>query len=115
MRAYDNIWKLAAGQGDDYTTGCLLDFPFFKEHYKLIATDLCKQQALDADLKAIQQINFTGNLNRAEGAKIFFIIEKAKETVSDFSRGTLRVLLVSLWDLTTSCSTTYFAFNIISK
>ena len=44
MRAYDKIWKLAAGQGDNYTTGCLLDYPFFKEHYKLITIDLCKQQ-----------------------------------------------------------------------
>ena len=50
------------GQRDDYTTGCLLDYPYFKEYCKLIAIDLSKQQALDADPKAIRQINFTGNL-----------------------------------------------------
>ena len=56
---YDNIRKIATGQGDDYTTGCLLDY----NYYKMMATDLSKQQALDADLKAIQQINFTTNLD----------------------------------------------------
>ena len=57
------------------------------------AIDLSKQQALDADLKAIQQINFTGNLNREEGATMFFIIKNAKGTVFlHFSRGTVRVL-----------------------
>ena len=52
-----------------------------KEKNNLIATDLSKQEKLDADQKAIQKMNFTGNLNRAEGAKIFFIIEEAKKTV----------------------------------
>ena len=64
LRAYDNIWKIARGQGDDYTTGCLLDYNYFNEYYKMIAIDLTKQQSLDSDPKAIQQINFTGNLNR---------------------------------------------------
>ena len=59
---YD-IQKIATGQGDDYTTGCLLDYDYFKKYYyKMIAIDLCKQQVLDADPQAIQQINFTGNL-----------------------------------------------------
>ena len=62
---YDNIRKIAAGQGDDYTTGCLLDYPYFTNSYKMIAVDLSKQQALDADPTAIQQINFTANLDRA--------------------------------------------------
>ena len=53
--------------------------------------DLSKQQALDADPTAIQQIHFTANLERAEGATMFFIIEKAKETVLDFSQGTVKV------------------------
>ena len=53
--------KIATGQGDDCTTSCLLDYPYFLEHYKLIAIDLSKQQRLDADPKAMQQINFTGN------------------------------------------------------
>ena len=59
---YDNIRKIAIGQGDDYTTGCLLDYPYFKNYYKMIAIVLSKQQALDADPKAMQQINFTANL-----------------------------------------------------
>ena len=53
---------------------------YFKIYYKLIAIDLSKQQKLDADPKAIQQINFTGNLSRAEGVTMFFIIEEGKET-----------------------------------
>ena len=52
-KTYENIRKIATGQGDDYTTGCLLDYPFFKNHYKMIAIDLSKQ-ALDADPRAIQ-------------------------------------------------------------
>ena len=49
MRTYDNIRKTAADQKDDYATGCLLDYPHFKEHYKMIAIDLSKQNALNAD------------------------------------------------------------------
>ena len=58
IRTYDNIEKIAIGKGDDYATDCLLDYPYFKEYYNMIATDLSKQQVLDADPKAIQQINF---------------------------------------------------------
>ena len=54
--------NIPTDQGDDYTTGCLLDYNYFKKYYKMIAIDLSKQQALDADPKAIQQINFTGDL-----------------------------------------------------
>ena len=67
----------------------LLDYNYFKEHYKMIAIDLSKQQELDYDPKAIQHINFTGNLEQ-QGA-IFFIIEEAKETVLDFLQGTVKV------------------------
>ena len=91
-KTYENIRKIAAGQGDDYTTGCLLDYSYFKENYKMIAIDLSKQQALDADPRAIQQINFTANLDRAGNTTMFFIIEEAKETVLDFSQGTVKVL-----------------------
>ena len=55
------------GQRDDYTTGCLLVYHYFKIYYKLIAIDLSIQQKLHADRKAIQQISFTGNLDRTEG------------------------------------------------
>ena len=76
--------KDATGQGDDNTTGCLLDYSYFKENYKLIVIDLSKQQALDADPRAIQQINFTANLDRDGNTTMFFIIEKPKEIVLDF-------------------------------
>ena len=92
LKTYDNIRKIATGQGDDYTIGFLLDYPYFKKYYKLIAIDLSKQQKLDAGPKAIQQTNFTGSLTRAEAATMFFIIEEVKETVLDFSKGTVEVL-----------------------
>ena len=53
-KTYEKILKIATGKGDDYATGCLLDYSYVKENYKLIAVDLSKQQALDADPKAIQ-------------------------------------------------------------
>ena len=81
IKTYENIRKIIPGQGNGYTTGCLLDYPYFKENYKTIAIDLSKQQALD-----------TANLDRAENTTMFFIIEKAKETVLDFSQGTVKVL-----------------------
>ena len=92
IKSYENIRKITTGQGDDYTTGCLLDYSYFKDHYKMIAIDLSKQQALDADPRAIQQINFTANLDREENTTMFFIIEEAKETVLDFSQGIIKVL-----------------------
>ena len=88
---YKNIRKITIGQGDDCATGCLLDYTYFKKHYKMIAIDLSKQQVLDADSKAIQQINFTANLDRAN-TRFYFILEEAKETVFEFSQGTVKVL-----------------------
>ena len=58
----------------------------------MIAVDLGKQQTLDADPRAIQQITFTANLDRTENTTMFFIIEEAKETVLDFWQGTVKVL-----------------------
>ena len=58
----------------------------------MIAIDLSKQQVFDADPRAIQQINFTANLERAAYTIMFFITEEAKETVLDFSQGTVKVL-----------------------
>ena len=89
---YENIRKIAIGQGDDYTTGCLLDYPYFLDTCKMIAVDLSKQRALDADHRAIQQINFTANLGRAGNTRVYFILEEAKETILDFSQGTVKVL-----------------------
>ena len=87
---YENIGKITIGQGDDYTTGCLLDYTCFKKYYKMIAIDLSKQQVLDADPKSIQQINFTANLNRAN-TRFYFILKEVKETVFEFSQGTGKV------------------------
>ena len=89
---YENIRKLATGQGDDYTTGCLLDYTSFKKYYKMIAIDLSRQQALDADPRAIQQINLTANLNRDGNTRFYFILEEVKETIFEFSKGTVKVL-----------------------
>ena len=86
LRKYDNTRKIATGQGNNYKTGCLLYY------YKMIAIDLSNQQALDPDSKAIQQINFTGNLDRAGNTTMLFIIEEPKETILDVSQGTVRVL-----------------------
>ena len=77
FKTYDNIRKIATGQGDDYTTGCLLDYDYVKEHYRLIAIDLSKQQKLDADPKAT--LNFTISIEKE--TSIFFITEEGKETV----------------------------------
>ena len=89
---YDNVRKIDTGYGDDYTAGCLLDYPYFIETYKIIAVDLSKQKALDFYLTAIQQINFTGNLDRAGNTRVYFILEEAKETVLDFSQEIVNVL-----------------------
>ena len=75
LKTYDNIRKIATDQGDNYKTGCLLYYPYFKKYYKSIAIDLSKQQKLDADPKAILQISFTENLERAQGATMFFIVK----------------------------------------
>ena len=92
LKTYENIRKVATGQGDDYRTGCLLDYSYFKENYRIIVIDLSKQQVLDVDPRAIQQINFTANLDRAGDTTMFLIIEEAKETVLDFSQGTVKTL-----------------------
>ena len=91
---YENIRKICTGSGDDYTTGSLLDYPYFKDSYKMIAVDLSKQQALDADPRTIQQINFTANLDRAGNTRIYFILEEAKEIILNFALGTLKVLQI---------------------
>ena len=91
-KTYEDIRKIATGQRDDHATGCLLDYPNFKNHYKMIAIDLSKQQALDDDPRAIQQINFTANLDRDGYTTMFFITEEAKETALNFLKGDVKVL-----------------------
>ena len=91
IKTYENIRKTTTGRGDDYTTGCLLDYTYFEKYYKMIAVDLSKQKVLDADPKAIQQINFTANLDRAGNTKTYFILEEAKETIFEFLQVTVKV------------------------
>ena len=79
---YHNIQKIATGQGDGYTTGCLLDYNYFNKNYKMIAIDLSKQQAFDVNPKTIQKISFTAN---------FFDIEEVTETNLDFLQRTIKV------------------------
>ena len=69
-------YNIETDQGDDYTTGCLLDFSYFKNYYKMISIDLSKQKALDADPKAIQQITFSANLDRQQ---CFPLLKKRKK------------------------------------
>ena len=95
IRTNNNILNVATGQGDDYRTSCLLFYPYFDKYYKIIAIHLSKQQALDADPKVIQQINFTANLGRAGNTTIFFIIVEAREIILNFSQGTVRVLWIN--------------------
>ena len=92
IKTYENIRKITIGQRDDYRTGCLLDYSYFKKHYKMIAVALSKQQALDTDPNAIQQINFTANLDRAGNTRLYFILEEAKKTVFEFWQGTVKLL-----------------------
>ena len=92
IKTYENIRKITIGQEDDYTTGFLLDYTYFKKYYKIIAIDLNKQQALDADPKAIKQINFTTNLDREGNTRFYFILEEAKETFFEFSQETIKFL-----------------------
>ena len=94
IKQYDEVRKVSTGYGDDYTTGCLLDYAYFKDNYRLIAVDLSKQKALDADLRAIQQIVFQGVVGGANNTKIrlYTILEQSKETMLQFSKGTAKVL-----------------------
>ena len=91
---YGEIRKVSTWYGDDYTTGCLLDYSYFKDHYRLIAVDLSKQKALDADPRAIQQIVFQGVVGGDDDTKIslYTILEQSKETILEFTKGTAKVL-----------------------
>ena len=77
------------GKGEDYTTGSLLDYDYFKKHYKLVAFDLSRQKELDADPRAIQQIEFKYMLET--NSTIYWLLEKSKETILEFYKGTAKV------------------------
>ena len=66
LKQYDEIRNLTTGQGEDYTSGCLLAYESIKNHYRLIAVDLRRQKELDADPKATQQIEFVGQLKKTD-------------------------------------------------
>ena len=90
LGTYEKLSKIITDQGHDCKTVYLLDYPYFEKRYKMIAIQLSKQQALDADTKAIHQITFNGNLEM--NAKMFFITEKVKKKMLDFSQKTMRLL-----------------------
>ena len=86
---YRELKKVMIGKGEDYTTGSLLDFNYFDKHYKLVAVDLSKQKELDADSRAIQQIEFKYMLGT--NSTIYWVLEKSKETILEFYKGTVKV------------------------
>ena len=95
VKQYDEVRKISTGQGDDYTTGCLLDYSYFENNYRLIAADLSKQKALDANSRGIQQIIFTGTIKATVANTriiIFYVLEKSKETILELSKGATKVL-----------------------
>ena len=94
IKKYDEVRKLSTVQGEGYTTGCLLDYAYFKDNHKLMAVDLSKQKALDVDPSAIQKIIFqvvVGGNNNTK-IRLYTIIEQSKETVLEFYKGTTKWL-----------------------
>ena len=92
IKMYDKIRRVAPGKGDDFTTGCLSDFHYFKQHYKLVACDLSKQAILDSDPRAIQEIEFVYKFDNDINVQILTILEKEKQTILEFGKGTVKVL-----------------------
>ena len=89
IEKYRELKKVMIGKGEDYTTRSLLDYNYFDKHYKLVAVDLSKQKELDADPRAIQQIEFKYMLQT--DSTIYWVLEKSKETILEFYKGTVKV------------------------
>ena len=89
IEKHRELKKVMIGKAEDYTTGSLLDYNYFKEHYKLVAVDLSKQKELDADARAIQQIEFKYMLGT--NSTIYWVFEKSKETILELYKGTVKV------------------------
>ena len=89
IEKYKELKNVMIGKGEDYTTGSLLDFNYFDKHYKLVAFDLSKQKELDADPRAIQQIEFKYMLGT--NSAIYWVLERSKETILEFYKGTVIV------------------------
>ena len=94
IEKYRELKKVMIGKGEDYTTGSLLDFNYFDKHYKLVAADLSKQKELDADPRAIQQIEFKYMLGT--NSTIYWVLEKSKETILEFYKGAVKVYSIIL-------------------
>ena len=86
--AYEKIIDIS--RNNEFTTGNLLDYDYFKKYYKLIAIDLSKQQVLQENEDLIQQINFIGKLG--EAANVLIIIEKKENTILEFSQNFANVI-----------------------
>ena len=89
IEKYRKLKKVMIGKGEDYATESFLDFNYFDKHYKLVAVDLSKQNELDADPRAIQQIEFKYMLGT--NSTIYWVLEKSKETILEFYKGTVKV------------------------
>ena len=89
IETYRELKKVLIGKGQDYNTGSLLDYDYFNKHYKLVAVDLSKQKELDADPRAIQQIEFKYMLET--NSTIYWVLEISKETILQFYKGTVKV------------------------
>ena len=89
IEKYRELKKVMIGKGEDYTTRSLLDYDYFKKNYKLAAVDLSKQKELDVDPRAIQQIEFKYMLE--VNSTIYWVLEKFKETILEFYKGTVKV------------------------
>ena len=89
IEKYRELKKVITGKGEDYTTGSLLDYDYFKKNYKLVAVDLSKQKKLDADPRAIQEIELKYMLGT--NSTIYWVLEKSKETILELYKGTVKV------------------------
>ena len=89
-RKHNDVRKITTGKGDDFTTGCLLDYDYFLKHYQLVAINLSKQKELHADPRSNQQIEFSCILDT--NSQVCTVLEKSKETILEFYKGTAKVL-----------------------
>ena len=94
IKQYDEVTKVSTGHDNDYTTGSLLDYVYFRDTNKLNASDLSKQKALDTDPRSIQQIVFQGIVGGDNNTKIrqYTILEQSNETILEFYKGTAKML-----------------------
>ena len=89
IEKYRELKKVMIGKGEDYTTGSLIDYNYFDKHYKLVTVGLTKQKELDADPRAIQQIEFKYMLGI--NSTIYWVLEKSKETILEFYKGAVKL------------------------